>query len=186
MLTINKYNLCNGRRKRTPSLMTSDRFLFGLCRMFSQILAGRSLPRTISSDNDLLFLSHRWNAKWWQSTLIHRIISNISNKQSFIDCIFLRQDRHSSTLPQSAKQRQTKLSIPAFIDQKLIMADEIILRLATDPGCYRVLALCLKTSLAWKITAENLLPEPFILSSAPFFTKMNHVHQFLLRMIPEQ
>ena len=33
-----------------------------LCRMFSQIIAGRSLPRHLSSDHDPLFRFHRWLA----------------------------------------------------------------------------------------------------------------------------
>ncbi len=30
------------------------------CRMFNQIIAGKSLPKYLSSDNDPLFLFHRW------------------------------------------------------------------------------------------------------------------------------
>ena len=33
-----------------------------ICRMFSQIIAGRSLPRHLSSDHDPLFRFHRWLA----------------------------------------------------------------------------------------------------------------------------
>jgi putative transposase len=33
-----------------------------LCRMFSQIIAGKSLPRHLSSDHDPLFRFHRWLA----------------------------------------------------------------------------------------------------------------------------
>lgn len=32
------------------------------CRMFNQIIAGKSLPKYLSSDNDPLFLFHRWKA----------------------------------------------------------------------------------------------------------------------------
>ncbi len=32
------------------------------CRMFNQIIAGKSLPKYLSSDNDPLFLIHRWKA----------------------------------------------------------------------------------------------------------------------------
>jgi putative transposase len=32
------------------------------CRIFNQIIAGKSLPRIISSDNDPLFLFHHWKA----------------------------------------------------------------------------------------------------------------------------
>jgi transposase InsO family protein len=32
------------------------------CRMFNQIIAGKSLPKYLSSDNDPLFLFHRWEA----------------------------------------------------------------------------------------------------------------------------
>ena len=32
------------------------------CRMFNQIIAGKSLQKYLSSDNDPLFLFHRWNA----------------------------------------------------------------------------------------------------------------------------
>jgi putative transposase len=32
------------------------------CRMFNQIIAGKSLPKYPSSDNDPLFLFHRWEA----------------------------------------------------------------------------------------------------------------------------
>ena len=35
---------------------------FGLCRMFNQAIAGESLPKQLSSDNDPLFLFHRWKA----------------------------------------------------------------------------------------------------------------------------
>jgi transposase InsO family protein len=33
-----------------------------LCRMFNQVIAGKSLPRYLSSDNDPLFEYHRWQA----------------------------------------------------------------------------------------------------------------------------
>ena len=33
-----------------------------ICRMFNQIIAGKSLPRHLSSDHDPLFRSHRWLA----------------------------------------------------------------------------------------------------------------------------
>ena len=33
-----------------------------VCRMFNQIIAGRSLPRHLSSDHDPLFRFHRWLA----------------------------------------------------------------------------------------------------------------------------
>jgi transposase InsO family protein len=32
------------------------------CRMFNQIIAGKSFPKYLSSDNDPLFLFHRWRA----------------------------------------------------------------------------------------------------------------------------
>jgi len=32
------------------------------CRMFNQIIAGKSFPKYLSSDNDPLFLFHRWEA----------------------------------------------------------------------------------------------------------------------------
>ena len=33
-----------------------------ICRMFNQIIAGKSLPRHLSSDHDPLFRFHRWLA----------------------------------------------------------------------------------------------------------------------------
>jgi putative transposase len=33
-----------------------------VCRMFNQIIAGKSLPRHLSSDHDPLFRFHRWLA----------------------------------------------------------------------------------------------------------------------------
>ena len=33
-----------------------------ICRMFNQIIAGKSLPRHLSSDHDPLFRFHRWRA----------------------------------------------------------------------------------------------------------------------------
>ena len=33
-----------------------------ICRMFNQIIAGKSLPRYLSSDHDPLFRFHRWLA----------------------------------------------------------------------------------------------------------------------------
>src|ERR1019366_7730713 len=33
-----------------------------VCRMFNQIIAGKSLPRDLSSDHDALFRFHRWLA----------------------------------------------------------------------------------------------------------------------------
>jgi putative transposase len=32
-----------------------------VCRMFNRIIAGKSLPRHLSSDHDPLFRFHRWN-----------------------------------------------------------------------------------------------------------------------------
>jgi len=32
------------------------------CRMFNKIISGKSIPKYLSSDNDPLFLFHRWNA----------------------------------------------------------------------------------------------------------------------------
>jgi len=34
----------------------------GICRMFNKIIAGKSLPKYLSSDNDPLFKYHRWIA----------------------------------------------------------------------------------------------------------------------------
>lgn len=34
------------------------------CRMFNQIIAGKPLPKYLSSDNDSLFLFHRWKANF--------------------------------------------------------------------------------------------------------------------------
>ena len=41
--------------ERFPSLVIS-------CRMFNRIISGSMAPRYLSSDNDPLFLFHRWNA----------------------------------------------------------------------------------------------------------------------------
>jgi putative transposase len=40
----------------------SDPCGVSICRMFNQIIAGKSLPRHLSSDHDPLFRFHRWLA----------------------------------------------------------------------------------------------------------------------------
>jgi putative transposase len=40
----------------------ADLYGVAICRMFTQIIAGKSLPRHLSSDHDPLFRFHRWRA----------------------------------------------------------------------------------------------------------------------------
>ena len=44
------------------SIHTGDCDGIAYCRMFNQIIAGKSLPKYLSSDNDPLFLFYRWEA----------------------------------------------------------------------------------------------------------------------------
>jgi putative transposase len=44
------------------SVQSGDCNGIAYCRMFNQIIAGKSLPKYLSSDNDPLFLFYRWEA----------------------------------------------------------------------------------------------------------------------------
>lgn len=44
------------------SVWPADLNGIAICRMFNQLISGKSLPRYLSSDNDPLFTYHRWMA----------------------------------------------------------------------------------------------------------------------------
>lgn len=48
--------------KRAPNLSFWDRLSFAICCMFNKIIAQKTPPKYLSSDNDPLFLFHPWQA----------------------------------------------------------------------------------------------------------------------------